>query len=833
VEGPDGNEFINIESKYLHMTPSISWIRDHTSHILLLLVIMSAIFGLWLRLLPMEQLSDGPVQKLVFMDSWYSMHQIEQITANYPDYAWFDPMTAYPVGKDVGWGPLFPFLCASVCVLFGALARPENMIIASYVPPILFLLIIPVVWHLGKMTGGEKTGWIAAILLPVISGELLYRSFYGYLDHHVTESLFSTLFITLIIALLVTISSIQKNLFTKKSIIIAISAGIVYFLGLMNIQTMVLFAAVCALIFLIHAFILRNKDNLFILFLHACIIFVTFSVMYLLFGLAHDGISLTRYSIGHVLVVLSLPLELGFLTLFAHLLKDKPPYYYIGAVIGAIAAGYALITTLIPEIAVHVSRSFQYFFFFSYAESFINEMQMWDPVRAWNSYNIALFLALAGIIICIIRLVRSYQPALMASLVWGLTLMYATLMHVRYEYYVSVVIVLFSAITLSALYSKIASGYQSGKSSKKAPVSTPGQIKYHGIAVVGIIILLITGLSFQTMVVVAGKEMSQISMSNDWADSLVWLSDNTPDPGVGFDKIYQKTEFSYPDEAYGILSWWDYGHWITFLGKRIPVSSPFQDNVPPVAKFLSTRSEEDADKHANSVGAKYVITDYATVTTKFAALPLWGYGKDSISQYEETYYIKSDQAGRYDPVNIGKQPYFESTAVKLHLFDGSYTQGLGGTLIEIEERPMSGGSFKLIGKASPISADDAEKIVNSERQVIGLNKITEPITDIPALGHYRLIYESPTTVLSARPYEIKEVKIFERVRGYTYPGEGTIELPIVTNQGRNFTWQQKSINGTFTLPYSTKGNPYDVKSTGPYRIIETGKTIEVSEDQVN
>jgi dolichyl-diphosphooligosaccharide--protein glycosyltransferase len=555
--------------------------------------------------------------------------------------------------------------------------------------------------------------------------------------------------------------------------------------------------------------------------------------MYLLFGLAHDGISLTRYSIGHVLVVLSLPLELGFLTLFAHLLKDKPPYYYIGAVIGAIAAGYALITTLLPNIAVQITSSFQYFFFFSYAESFINEMQMWEPVRAWESYNIALFLALAGIIICIIRLVRSYQPALMASLVWGLTLMYATLMHVRYEYYVSVVIVLFSAITLSALYSKIASGYQSGKSSKKAPVSTPGQIKYHGIAVVGIIILLITGLSFQTMVVVAGKEMSQISMSNDWADSLVWLSDNTPDPGVGFDKIYQKTEFSYPDEAYGILSWWDYGHWITFLGKRIPVSSPFQDNVPPVAKFLSTRSEEDADKHANSVGAKYVITDYATVTTKFAALPLWGYGKDSISQYEETYYIKSDQAGRYDPVNIGKQPYFESTAVKLHLFDGSYTQGLGGTLIEIEERPMSGGSFKLIGKASPISADDAEKIVNSERQVIGLNKITEPITDIPALGHYRLIYESPTTVLSARPYEIKEVKIFERVRGYTYPGEGTIELPIVTNQGRNFTWQQKSINGTFTLPYSTKGNPYDVKSTGPYRIIETGKTIEVSEDQVN
>jgi len=40
------------------------------------------------------------------------------------------------------------------------------------------------------------------------------------------------------------------------------------------------------------------------------------------------------------------------------------------------------------------------------------------------------------------------------------------------------------------------------------------------------------------------------------------------------------------------------------------------------------------------------------------------------------------------------------------------------------------------------------------------------------------------------------------------------------------------MNGTFTLPYSTQNNPYEVRATGPYRIIETGKTIEVSEDQI-
>jgi Uncharacterized membrane protein, required for N-linked glycosylation len=86
----------------------------------------------------MEYLGDGSVQKLIFMDSWYSMRQIEDISANYPGYAWFDPMTAYPTGKDVDWGPLFPFLCATLCVLLGAVTRPENLIVASFISPLLF-----------------------------------------------------------------------------------------------------------------------------------------------------------------------------------------------------------------------------------------------------------------------------------------------------------------------------------------------------------------------------------------------------------------------------------------------------------------------------------------------------------------------------------------------------------------------------------------------------------------------------------------------------------------------------------------------------------------------
>ena len=809
-----------------------SWVREHSSHLLLLLVIISAIFGLWLRFLPMEYLGDGPVQKLIFMDTWFSMRQIEQISANYPGYAWFDPLTAFPTGKDVDWGPLFPFLCATVCVLIGVVARPENMIIASYVPPLLFLLLIPVLWHLGRMTGGTKTGWIAAIIIPFIAGELLYRSFYGYLDHHITEALLSTLFITLIIALLITIRKDNFELYSRKSIVLALSAGIIYLLGVLNISTMALFAVIVALIFFFHGLISRNKMECMSLFIHSCLLSAIFIPLYIILGLHYGGITATRYTIGHVLVVLAIPLEMGIFTIFCHIFSHKPKSHYLGAVFGSLIVGYAGITSFFPEISRQITSAISYFFFFSYTNSYINEMQMWEPVRAWYSYNIALVLAILGIIICLIRLFRSYNPAIMGALVFGIVILFATIMHLRYEYYASVVIVLFSAVTLSTLYSKIAASELPISKTKKQTEPSVKTLPLRAVTIVGIIMLLIAAFSAQTVMTVAEKQIGLISISNDWADALVWLENNSPEPGVDYDKIYQKTEFNYPEESYGILSWWDYGHWITFLSKRIPITSPFQDNVPPVAKFLSAQSEEDADTSAAEVRAKYIITDYATVTSKFASLPLWAYGKDSISSYQETYYQQSPQSGRYDPVLVLKQPYFKSTAVKLHLFNGSYTSGQGGNLLTVKQSPMSGGSFGVITKASEISSVEADTIFSSQNQVAGSIQFTRPITDVPTLGHYRLIYESPTTVAEDETHQIKEVKIFERVNGYTMPGTGTIELPITTNQGRNFTYVEQSINGSFTLPYSTQGNPYDVRATGPYRIIETGKTIEVTEEQV-
>jgi dolichyl-diphosphooligosaccharide--protein glycosyltransferase len=110
--------------------------------------------------------------------------------------------------------------------------------------------------------------------------------------------------------------------------------------------------------------------------------------------------------------------------------------------------------------------------------------------------------------------------------------------------------------------------------------------------------------------------------------------------------------------------------------------------------------------------------------------------------------------------------------------------------------------------------------------------VVAPIETVPALQHYRLVHESPTNIFDSPTIDVKYVKTFEYVKGAHIKGEGIIEVPVVSNTGRNFTYRQESINGEFIVPYSTTGNPYDVKTTGNYRIAGTTRQFEVPESAV-
>ena len=79
---------------------------------------------------------------------------------------------------------------------------------------------------------------------------------------------------------------------------------------------------------------------------------------------------------------------------------------------------------------------------------------------------------------------------------------------------------------------------------------------------------------------------------------------------------------------------------------------------------------------------------------------------------------------------------------------------------------------------------------------------------------------------------MKYVKVFEYVKGAHIKGEGIIEVPVISNTGREYTYRQESVNGEFIVPYSTSGNPYEVRTTGKYKVLSSGKQYDVPESAV-
>ncbi|MDD1730180.1 MAG: oligosaccharyl transferase, archaeosortase A system-associated [Methanospirillum sp.] len=819
--------------------------RQKETILIVAVILIFALFGLWLRLLPMEQLTSGPVQKVIFMDSWYNLRLIEVITSNFPSYPWFDPMNGFPVGKDNDWGPLYPMVTAGIAILLGATTRTDIMTVASWIPPILSLSMIPILYTIGKIMVDWKTGVIAACLTSVIAGEYLYRSFFGYLDHHFMETLFSTAFI-LFYLLIIRESkktSEEKSGLPKKFVLFSVLAGLVYYLGIMNIPTMFLFAGIVGIFCGLHGIFTRDEASLRLLTGAHGIIFGIFILLFTFTGIHSESMSLPQYSLIHIILALLFILEPLFLTAVIHYTHKKSALITTGMILGIPAAFFVIASLFLPAITQKITEGFTYFFFFSYKDTFINEMQMWDLTRAYHSFNIALLIMAAGLVITGYQVVKQYDAKKLLILTWAFVILLSTILHLRYEYYAAVIVVLFSSIALISLYDFLIEFQSStSKGIVKSRNTKPGQAgisiiqKNIPLLAVSILILIITALSAQITWVVATEQLQMIGMNDDWGDALTWLEKNSPDTGIDDQKIYTKEGFSYPNTSYGILSWWDYGHWITYLGKRIPITTPFQNNVGPVAQFLISTDEKTADGLAEQNRARYIIIDYETINSKYPSLPLWAFGQNARDTYQKYYYQQSkNNPNQYDPVLTLKPDFFKSMVSRLYTFDGTETNSSGANLVMYGEKQTGGQKIPVVNQINQLTPDQADKMA-SEPLTPGTDLVsiqyTHPITKIPALTHYRLVYESPTVTASDEYAEMHNVKIFERVPGYQITGTGTIELPLVSNQGRKFTYRQESVNGTFTVPYSTKTDGTGVHALGPYRNIQTGETYEVAEEQI-
>lgn len=356
-----------------------------------------------------------------------------------------------------------------------------------------------------------------------------------------------------------------------------------------------------------------------------------------------------------------------------------------------------------------------------------------------------------------------------------------------------------------------------------------------------------------------------------WEGTFDWMQNNTPEEGnlggagnadrMEYYGAYERTDdFEYPEGAYGVMSWWDYGHWITTQSERIPNANPFQQGATNAANYLLAPNESQAqavlDRRAQpGEETRYVMVDYqmASVTSKFSA-PVTFYDDENVSYgdfAERVYSLQETERGTFvdRSSQVYEQRYYDSLMVRLYRYHGS-AQEAQPIVVDWETRELTaadgstvevrtvGDNESMVKRFPNMTAAEEYVEEDGSAQIGGVGPF--PSEDVPALEHYRLakaseaqnrnfqlndrrqaamagdqlyglIYQSTSTTPSW-------VKTFEKVPGATVEGSGapantevtaSVEMRMPSSDGTFVYTQHAETNAdgefTLTLPYSTTG----------------------------
>ena len=177
------------------------------------------------------------------------------------------------------------------------------------------------------------------------------------------------------------------------------------------------------------------------------------------------------------------------------------------------------------------------------------------------------------------------------SLILGLTGVYVGSAFVRLELFTSISLIFLSSIGLSIITKEIFNYKKQFYPIRNKII----KISYVG----GILILMILPLVFPATnwvsaidgpaTILNGGSMYKV-VTNDWKESLEWIKLNTPSDSI-------------------ILSWWDYGYWITTISERTTVvdnATIDSKQIQKVANILLS-SPDDAWNMLQETGSDYVM----------------------------------------------------------------------------------------------------------------------------------------------------------------------------------------------------------------------------------
>jgi dolichyl-diphosphooligosaccharide--protein glycosyltransferase len=681
------------------------------------------------------------------------------------------------------------------------------------------------VYFTGKELFNRKVGLIAAALVVILPGQFLLRSLLGFTDHHVAETFFSTL-IMLFLILAVKRAKEKELSFTslrnrdwrslRKPLVYSLLAGIALGCYLLTWVGGGLVVLIIFIFFLIQ-YILdhvrgRSTDYLCIVGVLATIITLVMIVPFK--GVLAEGNLYSVALLGGILALLVLS-GLSFL-----MKRRGIRWFYYPLALAVLG----LIGVLILYFGDHhffhsLLNAFSLIFRRSGSALTIAEATPLTIKMAWQEFTTSLYLALISLVLVVYLVIKEQAADKTLLLIWTLIMLAATLEQNRFAYYFDVNVALLTAYlawravdwgsSFIKVYEK-ARGEEDDRSERRRKAKgkakpgkkakrkkgkdqrresrtlvTKGAVLRYGYVVVAILIVFF--LAFYPNIGRAIDVAKQPPNPNDaWHDAMVWMRDNTPDPFQNPDfyyGLYQKPagneDYQYPSSAYGVMSWWDYGHYITYIAHRIPNSNPFQAGASVAAQYFTAQDVSEANEMLNTLGSKYVVIDYpmamyamdenGLIFGKFYAMIDWA-SKNQKDFFETYYQSVTDQktnTSRLEPIILYYPEYYQSMCTRLYVFGGEAATPQNSTLVisYVEKTDRKGAQYKEISSAQQFATyDEAKSYLDSQTGsnyvLVGNNPFATPVP-LEKLNNYQLVYDSPSKVEPVQGITTSYVRIFE------------------------------------------------------------------------
>ncbi|MCX9085023.1 MAG: oligosaccharyl transferase, archaeosortase A system-associated [Candidatus Methanoperedens sp.] len=805
------------------------------SNISYILLIAIFLFSFYIRgITPIDNVFRNGIVGFAMDDSVFQMKLVENTIHFFPHRIFYDAFTQYPYGGSLFWGPLFDQMIAFFALAAGILTNagmPSQITIdtiGAFFPAVLGALIVFPVYFIGKELIDNKAGLIGAFLIAILPGQFLSRSVLGFTDHHIAEVFFVTLMMMFFIMAIKRSENITLDHWLnkdwnalKKPLIYTLLAGISFGAYLLVWTNGVFFAVVFG-IFIIIQYIIdhfrgRSTEYLGIVGIIAYIVAMIMVIPY--FDIS-NGFDSGRYSFLHLAVTGGAAAVFASLSLISREMNKRTygGIHYLLFLSGTLVIVLIAIKILLPGL--YDGSVGQIGFLFEGRTGGGLTIAEGSPISyesAVGNFGYNYILSYIGIILLCYYAIKRSNAEYTLLVIWSVFVLAIMLAQNRFAYYYAVNVAILSGVLGSRLLDL--AGWKQFNSNDILECLKKIRVQHvlSFIIVIAVTGFLPSGASpFQTTMEQA-KWGAVSSGFYEWHDALTWMKDNTPQPDLPYYSIYEKPlpgqKYNYSKNDYGVMSWWDYGHIITYWAHRIPNANPFQAGIgggdshaPGASTFLIAPTEAQANKVLDDLGingnpgARYVVSN---AYMAYSIQPVFAEWDNTNNGYYEQ--VQTSQGYQVWP----SLKYYDTMESKLHIFD---TNGLQ--------------NYRLVHESTP-------------------NPYTSGGNEEKA---YKSIYNTlkRTNVIPAE--DSGYAKIFEHVKGAKITGNAppnsivTITNTIRTNIGRTIQYKQEaSSDGTYELivPYSTLGpvsgeTQFDTKPTGAYTVTagKISKQVEIREMDV-